>query len=164
MKAKEQVYEYLREQGIAFEVAEHSAVFTIEEMDALNFGAENSSVVVKNLFLRDAKGKRHFLVVLQKDKQANLSALQQELGCTKLSFASEDRLQRLLGLTKGSVSPLGVLSDADQQVELAIDRDLIEQGRVGVHPNDNTATVFLSFEDLKQLIIRRGNPIHFIKI
>ncbi len=119
---------------------------------------------MKNLFLRDAKGKRHFLIVMQKNKQANLPALQQELGCTKLSFASEERLQRLLGLTKGSVTPLGILQDTGCQVEVAIDQDLMRYPKLGVHPNDNTATVFLSFEGLKEFILRQGNAIHFIKI
>lgn len=164
MDKKEKVYQKLREMGIAFELIEHPAAFTIEEIDALNLSEENCNAVVKNLFLRDAKGRRHFLVVLRKDKQANLVALQEEIGSTKLSFASEERLQRLLGVTKGSVSPLGILNDEEREVELAIDSDLMGQKRVGVHPNDNTATVFLSFEDLKRVILEHGNHIHFIKI
>lgn len=78
--------------------------------------------MVKNLFLRDAKGKRHFLVVLDKDKRADLKALQEQLSCSKLSFASEERLKKHLGLSRGSVTPLGILNDAQGMVELVFDR------------------------------------------
>ena len=86
--------------------------------------------MVKNLFLRDAKGKRHFLVVLDKDKRADLKALQEQLSCSKLSFASEERLKKHLGLSRGSVTPLGILNDAQGMVELVFDRDLIGRRRL----------------------------------
>ena len=86
------------------------------------------------------------------------------MGCTKLSFASEQRLQTYLGLTKGSVTPLGILNDAECCVEVVFDRELIRKSRLGVHPNENTATLWISFEDLLNLVKQHGNPIHMLDI
>ena len=97
--------------GIAYEKIDHPAVYTIDEMD--NLGITFKCNVVKNLFLRDAKGKRHFLVVLDKDKKADLAGIRGQLGCSKLSFASEDRLMKHLQLTKGAVTPLGVFGNPE---------------------------------------------------
>lgn len=151
------VLERLKEKGIPFERTEHPAVYTIEEMEAeaLHYPAD----VCKNLFLRDAKGKRHFLVVMEKNKRADLDRLHTLLGTSKLSFASEDRLMRYLGLTKGAVTPLGILNDHDHAVEVVLDRDLEKHPRLGVHPCVNTATVWLAFSDLRRLIEENGNRI-----
>ena len=137
---KQKVYDALAAAGIEYERVDHPPVFTIEEMDALEL--PHPEAVVKNLFLRDAKGKRHFLVVLPGHRQADLRTLGERLG-TKLSFASEERLEKYLGLTKGSVTPLGVLNDEDRAVELIFDEELKTMPLLGVHPNHNTATVFL---------------------
>ena len=102
-ESRQKVFDVLERLGIQVEWEEHPPVFTIDEMDDL--GISGRGCVVKNLFLRDAKGKRHFLVVLAKDKQADLKGLQERIGCSKLSFASEDRLKKHLDLTKGAVTP-----------------------------------------------------------
>ena len=119
---------------------------------------------MKNLFLCDHKGARHFLVVLPKDKQADMKSIGGQLGCSRLSFASEERLERYLKLLKGSVSPLGILNDADNCVEVVFDKDLIGSKRLGVHPNDNTATVWMSFDALHGIVKRNGNTVHFIEL
>lgn len=80
------------------------------------------------------------------------------LGTSKLSFASEDRLMRYLGLTKGAVTPLGILNDHDHAVEVVLDRDLEKHPRLGVHPCVNTATVWLAFSDLRRLIEENRQP------
>ena len=162
MEAKQLVYEYLDKQGIPYEVMEHKPVFTMEEME--EYGICEKGEVPKNLFLRDQNGKRHFLVVLQKDKKADLKALREKIGCTRLSFGSAERLQKYLGLTKGAVSPLGILNDEEQDVCVVIDKDLVGKERLGVHPNDNTATVWLSYHDLERIIKARGNDVLVIKI
>lgn len=161
MDQKAQVLEVLKEMGILYEVEEHPPVFTIDEMDEI--GISDRGLVVKNLFLRDAKGKRHFLVVLHKDKQAGLKKIQEMIGCTKLSFASEDRLKSHLNLTKGSVTPLGVLNDETCCVEVLMDADLVGSRRLGVHPNDNRATVWISYEDLVKLIMDHGNSVTLLQ-
>lgn len=147
--------------GIPYELAEHPAVYTIEEMDAQ--ALPYPEAVVKNLFLRDQKGRRHFLVVLPGHKQADLAALGEKLGA-RLSFASEERLGRYLGLTKGSVTPLGVLNDAERAVEVCFDAQLKTMPIVGVHPNDNTATVFLKTADLVSLIQAQGSPFRWVAL
>lgn len=131
-------------------------------MDALGITAQGG--VCKNLFLRDEKGKRHFLVVLDKDKKADLKSIQKQQGSTKLSFASAKRLDKYLKLEKGEVTPLGVINDVDASVEVVFDDDLIEKTRLGVHPNTNTATVWISFEDLKKVIEQNGNKIKYLNI
>ena len=148
------------EMGVIYEIEEHPAVYTIEDIDSLGISGD----VAKNLFLRDAKGTRHFLVVLPKEKQADMKSIGGQLGCSRLSFASEERLERYLKLLKGSVSPLGILNDADKRVEVVFDKGLIEKERIGVHPNDNTATVWMSFNALLDIVKSNGNTIHFIKL
>ncbi len=159
---KQQVIEYLDEKGIPYDMMEHPPVYTIEDMEKLHITDQGD--VCKNLFLRDAKGKRHFLVTLCKEKRADLKQIQQLLGCTKLSFASEERLQQYLGLTKGSVTPLGILNDQDCCVEMVFDRDLQGRDRLGIHPNDNTATLWISFEHLMDLVKQHGNTIHMLEL
>ncbi|MTK14098.1 MAG: prolyl-tRNA synthetase associated domain-containing protein [Clostridiaceae bacterium] len=162
MSKQEKVFERLNELNIKYEVINHPAVFTIEEMDDL--GITEKGNVCKNLFLRDEKGKRHFLVVLDKDKKADLKNIQKHLDSTKLSFASAERLDKYLKLEKGEVTPLGVINDIDASVEVVFDNDLIGNSRLGVHPNDNTATVWISFEDLKKVVEQNGNKIKYVTI
>ena len=151
----------LTERNIPYQLWEHPAVYTIEEMDALDLPAPEA--VVKNLFLRDAKGRRYFLVVLSKEKQADLRALGERLG-VKLSFTSPERLAACMGLEKGSVTPFGVLNDQERKVEVLLDQDLRTRPLVAVHPNENTATVALAPEDLLQVLEDHGNPVTWLEL
>lgn len=155
------VLQTLAERNIPYQLWEHPAVYTIEEMDALDLPAPEA--VVKNLFLRDAKGRRYFLVVLSKEKQADLRALGERLG-VKLSFASPERLAACMGLEKGSVTPFGVLNDQERKVEVLLDQDLRTRPLVAVHPNENTATVALAPEDLLQVLEDHGNPVTWLEL
>ena len=155
------VLQTLAEQNIPYQLWEHPAVYTIEEMDALDLPAPEA--VVKNLFLRDAKGLRYFLVVLSKEKQADLRTLGERLG-VKLSFASPERLAACMGLEKGSVTPFGVLNDQERKVEVLLDQDLRTRPLVAVHPNENTATVALAPEDLLQVLEDHGNPVTWLEL
>ena len=150
-----ELYAYLDGMGISYEVEEHAPVFTIDEMREL--GIKGS--VCKNLFLRDAKGRQHFLVVLPGDRQADLGALAAALGSSKLSFASEERLMKHLGLTKGSVTPLAVIQDPDHTVQVLLDESLTGMDRLGVHPLVNTATLWISGADLLRFVRSCGNPV-----
>lgn len=152
----------LADLGIPCEITRHIPVYTIEEMDAV--GLNEMGLICKNLFLRDAKGKRHFLIVLHKDKKADLQRLQEQIGCTRLGFASEEKLMRFLGLEKGAVTPLGVVNDASAQVEVYMDRDLKGVPRLGVHPNVNTATVWISHDDLVRVIEANGNRLGYVDV
>ena len=159
MFGKQEVKAFLEEKNIPFEWVEHKAVFTIEEMEEL--GLESMDEIAKNLFLRDQKGKRHFLVVVKGMKQVNLKELGEKLG-TKLSFASEERLEKYMGLKKGAVTPLGILNDENCAVEVYMDEDLCKLERIGVHPNDNTASVYLSPADLLNIIKEHGNSLEVL--
>jgi len=114
------------------------------------------------LFLRNAKGKRHFLVVVDADQRVNLKQMEQMLDCTKLSFASEERLQKYLGVSKGAVSPLGLINDTEHSVELYLDKKLREAETIGIHPNDNTATVLVNFDDLLKFFSATEHKVNLI--
>lgn len=159
---KEKVFKVLNALNIEYKVINHPAAFTVEEMDNLNIIQYGDGC--KNLFLRDAKGKRHFLVVLDKDKKADLKSIQEQLGCTRLGFASEERLFKYLHLHKGEVTPLGIINDHEALVEVVFDKDLVGKNKLGVHPNVNTATVWISFDALKKIIEQNGNKIHLVTI
>ena len=159
MFGKQEIKAFLEGKNIPFEWVEHKAVYTIEEMEEL--GLESMDEIAKNLFLRDQKGKRHFLVVVQGLKQVNLKELGEKLG-TKLSFASEERLEKYMGLKKGAVTPLGILNDENCTVEVYMDEDLCKLERIGVHPNDNTASVYLSPDNLLTIIREHGNPVEIL--
>ena len=163
MEQKKRVYELLDSLGIYYEVIEHPAAFTIEDMETLKI-FRDKPWVVKNLFLRDANGLRHFLVVLDKDKKADLKYIRGQLGSSALSFASEERLMKYLKLTKGSVTPLGIINDEELAVEVVLDSSLVGREQIGVHPNDNTATVMLSYHDLINILDAHGNKIHMIDL
>lgn len=157
MYGKAEIKVFLEEKQLPHEWVEHPAVYTIAEMDVL--GLEDMQEIAKNLFLRDQKGKRHFLVVVRADKQVDLKELGEKLGGVRLSFASEERLWKYLGLKKGSVSPLGILNDDACAVEVYFDAALCAQARIGVHPNENTASVYLAPQLLLELIQAHGNSL-----
>ena len=162
MKNRERALTVLSALDIPYELTEHEAVFTIDEVKAL--GLMEMGTICKNLFLRDAKGRNHYLVVMAPEKQADLKSIGEQLGSTKLGFASENRLQTMLGLQKGEVTPLGVVNDSAHCVTVVFDQDLQGEERLGVHPNDNAATVWLSFDSLGKYISHCGNSIRYIEI
>lgn len=162
MDPKLKVLETFEKLQIPYEITEHPAVFTIEEMIAE--GICDLGEVCKNLFLRDARGDRHILLVVDKNKRVDLKKLREQLGTTRLSFASEERLQKYLKLSKGSVTPLAVINDPGCLVELAIDRDLAGKTRLGFHPNVNTATVWISFDSLMKFVKADGHSVTCVNI
>lgn len=143
-------------------MVEHAPAFTMDEYNALGFNPNDE--ICKNLFLRDYKGKRHMLVVLKGSKHADLRLIQAEVESSKLSFASDERLEKYLDVKKGSVSPFGLINDTGGAVEVYFDEDLQNAPRLGFHPNDNTATVFLSFADVQRYIESTGHAIRFIQV
>ncbi|MDR3037770.1 MAG: prolyl-tRNA synthetase associated domain-containing protein [Candidatus Adiutrix sp.] len=162
MEARQKVYQHLDELRIDYQVSDHPPVYTVEEMERLEL--DRLGGIVKNLFLRDAKGRRHFLVLMRHDKKVDLKALGGKIGSTALRFASPERLRKHLGLESGAVGPFGLLNDRERAVEVVLDEDLKVFPRLGVHPNDNTATVWLSFADLDSIVRRQGNPITHLRI
>ena len=156
---KQQIFELLEQKGIKFEKVEHKALFTMEEMDEAGVTAKGT--VCKNLFLRDFKGRNHFLLTVPEHKKVDMRDLAEQLGSSKLSFGSAERLDKYLGVTQGSVSPLGILNDESKSVVMVFDKDLKADEEVGVHPNDNTATLWICFDDLRAIIEEHGNQVIF---
>jgi Ala-tRNA(Pro) deacylase len=148
--------------GISYERHEHPPVFTAEEADVHWAGIEAAHC--KNLFLRNQKGNRHYLVIVKHPKKADLRAVADQIGDGRLSFGSPERLMTHLGLTPGSVSPFGLINDAAHHVRVAIDRDLRTASRVSFHPNINTATLVVSFPDFEKFLHACGNPVRFVTV
>lgn len=159
-----EVLEKLKELNIDFKLVEHEAVYTMEEIDNLGKDFFEGAKNCKNLFVRDQKGKKHFLIVISEEKRANLSEIAEKIGSTKLSFASEERLMKYLKLTPGAVSPLAVINDENSDVEVVLDEDLKKEEKLCVHPNRNTATVILKPEDLEKYILSCNNKVKYISM
>lgn len=158
---KQEIYQLLTDKGIAFESMEHAPVYTMEDMEQCHI--TDKGTVCKNLFLRDNKGKNHYLVTVPNAKQVNLKELAAQIDSTKLSFASADRLAKYLCVQQGCVSPLGILNDESQSVTFVADEDLKNDSQVGIHPNDNTASIWLAFRDIQMLIEEHGNNVMFAR-
>ena len=135
------VERYLEDLGIACDRHDHPPVATVAEAE--QYWAGIDALHAKNLFLRNQKGNRHFLVVLAFTRRGDLAALGEHFGEKKLGFASPERLLAHLGLTPGSVSPFGLINDPEHKVEVAIDVAIRDAARVAFHPNVNTATLVL---------------------
>lgn len=160
---REKVLEKLKEINIKYKLVEHTPVYTIEEMDALGDIIDNAKIC-KNLFLRDQKGKRHFLIVVPEEKRVPLSEIPEKIGSTRLSFASEERLMKYLKLTPGSVTPLAVINDEENEVEVFLDEDLKKEKLLGVHPCENTSTVIITVKDLEKYIESCNNKYKYINL
>ena len=156
------VYAALASLAIPYERFEHPPVFTSEEADV--HWRDLPGVRCKNLFLRNKKGDRHYLVVLEISKKADLKQIVKVVGDDRLSFGSADRLMAQLGLTPGSVSPFGLLNDADGSVMVLIDEDLRGADGLIFHPNINTASVVISWEGLERFLGSRANRVRYIRI
>lgn len=150
----------LDELAIRVERFEHPPIATAEEGDAHWRGIDATHC--KNLFLRNQKGTRHYLVILAHTKRADLRAVADQIGDGKLSFASPERLMKYLGVTPGSVSPFGLVHDAGQHVRVYLDRDLRQTARISFHPNINTATLVLAFADFERFLAATGNVVRYV--
>ena len=157
MYGKLETITLLDQAGIAYELYEHEAVFTVEQAHAA--GIPHQELGAKNLFLRDDKHRAYYLVCLPDEKDVSLREIRERLGSHRLSFASAQDLRDMLGLAPGSVTPLGALNDADRRVEVVLDQELMDAGRVTVHPCDNTATVLLATTDLIALLRAHGTTV-----
>ena len=160
---KAEIYQYLTGKGISYEVTEHGAVYNMEDLAAMDLPYPDSDA--KNLFVRDDKKRNYYLITVKGDKRVDLKEFRKANQTRPLSFASEEDLMKLLELTAGSVTPLGVLNDEERKVTVYLDKDFFDEpGLIGVHPNDNTATVWLKAEDLVRMIEEHGNMINVVPI
>lgn len=154
---KQEIYAHLTALNIPFEVTEHGAVYTMEDLSRVALAHPEAEA--KNLFVRDDKKQHYYLITVPGEKRVDLKVFQKQKGLRKLSFGSSDDLMALLQLTPGAVTPLGLLNDREGRVELYLDRSF-ENRLISVHPNDNTATVSLQTNDLVHLLTQRGCIVH----
>ena len=140
---------------------EHPAVFTCEEAAAHR--PRLPAISTKNLFLCDKKGRRFFLVVTACEKTIKLDELSAQLGVAHLRFASEENLQRLLGVTRGAVTMMGLSNDVEHAVELWIDAEIWAGAYFLSHPLVNTATLVISKAELERFFALTGHTLHFFQ-
>ena len=156
------IYQMLDKHEIPYTKFEHEAVFDCDAADAL--GLNTQGISTKNLFLRDKKGNRHFLVVVHSDKALNLKSLGELVGAKGLSFGSPDRLLKHLSTTPGSVSILDILKDEAVEVELILDQTVLDSEVLQCHPYTNTATLDISLKGIKKLLESCGRSFKAIQL
>lgn len=170
MTREEIVFNYLQEHDIPYTVYHHPEGKTIEE--AKRWWRNDGSVHCKNLFFRNHKGNRHYLVCLHCDYDLPIHDLEQMLkaslvskglpSCGKLSFASPERMERYLGLEPGSVSPFGLINDTEHHVHLFLDARLLSADSLSFHPNDCRGTVVITRADFERYLSCVGNTYEYI--
>ena len=160
---KQEIYDLLAERGVWHEITEHGAVYNMEELAGVELPYPEADA--KNLFVRDDKKRSYYLITVKGDTRVDLKEFAAKHGTRKLSFASPDDLMAILGLIPGAVTPLGLLNDGERRVIFYLDSAFIgEPGLIGVHPNDNTATVWMKTEDLIEMIKEHGNDVNYFEI
>ena len=160
---KQDIYNYLQTKGYCHEITEHPAVYNMAEVAELEMPYPESDA--KNLFVRDDKRRNYYLITVMAHKTVNLKEFKKNYGTRSLTFASPDDLMAIMGLIPGAVTPLGVLNDTAHRVKVYLDKDFLkEPKRIGVHPNDNTATVWLNTEDLAEIIQTNGTELEWAEL
>ena len=156
------IFNILERLFIRYERIDHPAVYTSEE--ARQLVPRRPAKAAKNLFLRDKKGKRHILLVVDDRKSVQFKDIERQTGLTHLSMGSPERLARHLGVTPGAVSLLALMNDSEGKVEVLIDRDLWTGGEIQAHPLVNTATVVMAIADMTRFIESSGHSIQFVDV
>lgn len=172
MTREEIVLNYLREHDIPFTCYNHPEGKTIEE--AKRWWKNDGSVHCKNLFFRNHKGNRHYLVCFHCDHDLAIHDLEHMLkesltsrglpSCGKLSFASPERMIKFLGLEPGSVSPFGLINDTENHVHLFLDANLQQVETLSFHPNDCRGTVVITRQNFERYLHEVGNTFEYIKL
>ncbi|MGD0753626.1 MAG: prolyl-tRNA synthetase associated domain-containing protein [Bacteroidales bacterium] len=162
MRGQKELYLLFEKLNIQFEYHEHPPLATIE--DAKVHWKNYNSGRCKNIFFRNHKGDKHYLVILEHLRQLNIRDLEKRLKQGKLTFASDLRLKKYLGIEPGSVSPFGLINDSQKNVHLFIDEKLNEFDRLTFHPNINTASLVISKDDFLKFLEYTGNTFEFIRL
>lgn len=154
---KNAVFALLDSKEIPYHRQDHGAVHTMKDVDSS--GVVREGIVLKNLFLKDGKGKRHFLVCIPETTVVDLHWLGEQVRAKKLGLASPERLEKYLGVTPGCVSPLNILNDEGHEVTVVLDAALPDDVTVGIHPNDSTASVWMQSRYVKQIVTEHGGDV-----
>ena len=162
MIGQTQVYETLERMGIPFDYYEHPEAPTIEI--AAQFYRGEGTTLCKNLFFRNHKGNRHYLVIMDSRFPMDIHDMEHRLHQGKLSFASLERMMRYLGVRPGSVSLFTLVNDTNHEVILFVDKKLLDAPKVSFHPNDNTASLVISNSDMLKFIKSTGNQYEILDL
>lgn len=158
---KTETCQYLTDHGVSYELTEHQAVYSMGELGSVELPYPEWDA--KNLFVRDDKKRNYYLISVRGDKRVDLKEFRRRYGLRPLSFASAEELTTILGLIPGAVTPLGLLQDTERRVRLYLDAEFSGH-LIGVHPNDNTATVWLRADDLVALLREHGNEVEMAEL
>lgn len=160
---KQEVYDFIKSKNIWYEITEHKAVFNMEELSEIEVPYPEYDA--KNLFVRDDKKRNYYLITVKGNKRVNLKKFRNNNGTRPLSFASEQDLMSIMNLTAGSVTPFGLLNDKELKVKFYLDKDFLNDKQIiGIHPNDNTATMWLKVLDLIDIIKEHGNQVNIVEL
>lgn len=160
---KQGVFDFLTKKNIEFETVEHGAVWTMDELQDVEIPHKEADA--KNLFIRDDKKKNYFLITVRGNKRLDLKAFRKMYETRPLKFCDDAELKAKLDLFAGAVSPFGILNNEERDVKFFMDEDFLkDDGLIGIHPNDNTATVFLQAKDLQQILTEHGNAVTLTEI
>lgn len=155
MNGDPRLYQLLEQLNIGYEYIEHPEAPTIEI--ARKYWAGHDAKHCKNLFFRNHKGNRHYLVLLDCDADMDIHSIEHLLHQGKLSFASPERLMRYLGVKPGSVTPFGLINDTEHHVTVFVDSTLQQAERVSFHPCINTASLIVHRADFERYLNHIGN-------
>ena len=156
------VYDFLRDNGISFEYYEHPEAPTIEI--AKQYYRGEGTTLCKNLFFRNHKGDKHYLVIIDSSTTMDIHSIEKQLKQGKLSFASAERMQKYLGVKPGSVGLFTLLNDVGHEVILFVDENLLGVKRVSFHPNDNRASIVIGVDSMRAIIETLGNEYRYVKL
>ncbi|MBQ7275228.1 MAG: prolyl-tRNA synthetase associated domain-containing protein [Clostridiales bacterium] len=160
---KQEVYDFLKNNGIEFEAVEHPAVFHMGEDHGVELPHPEADA--KNLFVRDDKKQNYCLITVRGGKKVDLKAFRREHGLRPLSFGSPEALKEKLDLIPGSVCPFGLLNRAGCDVKFYLDADFLKEPYlIGCHPNDNTATVFIKTDDMIRLLESHNISVEVVEL
>jgi Ala-tRNA(Pro) deacylase len=160
MNGDPELYRVLGELGIPFEYHEHPPAPTIEE--ARKYWKDIEATHCKNLFFRNHKGNRHYLVILEHTQDLSIHDLEKRVGQGKLTFASDQRMMKYLGVTPGSVTPFGLIHDTAHHVHLFLDENLKNAKKISFHPCINTASLVISYPDFERFLGWTGNSYEYL--
>lgn len=158
---KQETYQYLKDHNIPYEITEHPAVYNMEELESIDLPYPEGDA--KNLFVRDDKKKNYYLITVKGDKRVNLKDFRKAHGLWPLSFASPEELKKYMDLTPGAVTPLGLLNVEGAPITMYLDAEF-KDSIIGIHPNENTATVWLKGDDLVALLRENGCEVDIVEI
>ncbi len=156
------IYQILEKLNIVFTKYDHEAVFTVAESEKIDKILPGTKT--KNLFIRNKKGDKYWLVIIEGEIRADMNELKKILGENKISFASAEKLKKYLNLTPGSVSPFGLINDKNHEVTVIIYDDVLNKNdSINFHPNINTSTLNLKVSDFKKYLEWTNNKITYFK-